>query len=154
MRSLAISLLLLAVAAGVASARDESVDELKSRLHNALPQDQPRLCMEIAEAQLHNADRLYRDGDVEKARAAVDDIVKYSEQARDSANETKKRLKNVEITVRKIAEKLRDVKRTLAFEDQSTVEQAVQRLEEVRTSLLKRMFGKEKDKDKDKDKPK
>jgi hypothetical protein len=34
------------------------------------------------------------------------------------------------------------------------VEQAVQRLEEVRTSLLKRMFGKEKDKDRDKDKPK
>jgi hypothetical protein len=49
---------------------------------------------------------------------------------------------------------LRDVKRTLAFEDQSTVDQAVQRLEEVRTSLLKQMFGKEKDKEKDKGKPK
>ncbi|MBI3476158.1 MAG: hypothetical protein HY010_10525 [Acidobacteria bacterium] len=155
MRRLAISLFLVAVVASTAAARDASVEELKFRLLNAVPQDQPRICMEIAEAQLHNADRLYRDGDIEKARVAVDEIVKYSEQARDSANETKKRLKNVEITVRKIAEKLRDIKRTLAFEDQSSVEQAVQRLEDVRTSLLKRMFSKEKDKkDKDKDKPK
>jgi soluble cytochrome b562 len=144
MRSFAIWMLLLAGLAGTAAARDESADELKSRVQKALPQDRPRLFMQIAEVQLHNADHLYQDGDVEHARAAVDDIVASSEQARDSATETKKHLKNVEITVRKIAERLRDIKRTLVVEDQAHVEHAVQRLEEIRTALLKQMFSKEK----------
>ena len=69
-----------------------------------------------------------------EARAAVDDIVTYSEKARDAAMQTRKRLKNVEIDVRKMAEKLRDIKRTLAFDDQAPVEQAIRRLEDVRTT--------------------
>ena len=135
---------LLAIVACPAAARDESVDELKARAKNALPQDRPGLCVQVAELQLHNADKLYRDGDVELGRAAVDDIVAYSEQARDSAIATKKRIKNVEIAVRKMAVRLRDIKRTLSVEEQPKVDQAVQRLEEVRTSLLKHMFSKEK----------
>ena len=47
-----------------------------------------------------------------------------------------------------MAEKLRDVKRTLAFEDQAPVEQAVHRLEDIRTSLLKAMCAKEKKEEK------
>lgn len=144
MRSLVIWTLVFTVAAGTAVARDETLDELKSRVQNALPQDRPKLCVQIAELQLRNADKLYRDGDVEQARAAVTDIVTYSEQARDSALETKKRLKNVEIAVRKVAERLRDIKRTLPYEEQPAIEHAVQRLEEIRTSLLKQMFSKEK----------
>jgi hypothetical protein len=144
MRSLALCTLLLAVVAASVAARDESVDELKARLTSALPQDRPALCIEIAELQLRNADKLYRDSDVEPGRAAVDDIVSYSEQARDSAIATKKRIKNVEIAVRKMAVRLRDIKRTLSIEEQPAVDKAVQRLEEVRTSLLKHMFSKEK----------
>ena len=150
MRSLAIWMLLFAVVAGTAAANDETVDQLKSRAENAPPQDRPHLRIRIAELQLRNADKLYKEGDVEHARAAVDEIVTYSEQARDSAVETKKHLKNIEITVRKIAERLRDIKRTLAPEDQLPIDRAVQRLEEVRTSLLQRMFSKDTDKDKEK----
>ena len=154
MRSLAIWMLLFAFAAGTASANDETLEQLKSRVPNTPPQDRPRLCVRIAELQLRNADKLYKAGDVEHARAAVDEIVTYSEQARDSAVETNKHLKHVEITVRKIAERLRDIKRILAIEDQPPIDQAVQRLEEVRTSLLQRMFSKDKDRDKDKNKEK
>lgn len=127
-----------------AAAKDQTVDELKARVANARPEDRPGLCVEIAHRQLRNADQLYNDGQIEQARAAVDDIVTYSEKARDSASQTKKHLKNVEIAVRKISEKLRDIKRTLAFEDQPPVDQAIKRLEEVRTALLKEMFSKEK----------
>jgi len=152
MRSLAIWMLLFAVVAASTAASDENLDQLKSRVPNAPPQDRPGLCIRIAELQLRNADKLYKNGDVEHARAAVDEIVTYSEQSRDSAVETKKHLKNIEIAVRKIAERLRGIKRTLAFEDQLPIDQAVQRLEEVRTSLLQRMFSKEKEKEKDKEK--
>ena len=154
MRSLAIWTLLLTVAAIAATAapssRDESIDELKVRAKNALPQDRPGLFLQVAERQLRQAGMLYKDGDVELAHAAVDEIVAYSEQARDAAIQSKKHLKNVEIGVRKIAERLRDIKRTISVEDQPSVDSAVQRLEEMRTLLLKQMFSKEKDKDKDK----
>jgi hypothetical protein len=154
MRSLAIWMLLFAFAAGTVVAGDETIDELKQRVQNAPPQDRPRLCVRIAELQLRNADKLYKAGDVEHARAAVDEIITYSEQARDFAVETNKHLKHVEITVRKIAERLRDIKRILAIEDQPPIDQAVQRLEEVRTSLLQRMFSKDKGRDKDRNKEK
>jgi hypothetical protein len=144
MRSLVMGIIVFALAVGTIAARDESVDELKSRVENAAPQDRPKPCVQIAELQLRNADTLYRNGDVEKARAAVDDIVTYSQKARDSATETKKHLKNVEIAVRKMAERLRDIKRTLSFEDQPPVEHAIQELEKIRTSLLQQMFSKEK----------
>jgi hypothetical protein len=145
MRRLAISISLITFALLLcAAAKDESVDELKSRVQSARPEDRPVLCMQIAHQQLNNADKLYNEGKVEQARAAVDDIVTYSEKARDSASQTKKHLKNVEIAIRKISEKLRDIKRTLAFEDQPPVGEAIKRLEDIRTALLKEMFAKEK----------
>jgi hypothetical protein len=143
MRSLIVCSILLAVAT-LGPARETSIDDLKSRARTAPLQDRPGLCMQIAENQLRNADRLYRDGDSEMARAAIEDIIVYSGQASDAASTTKKHLKNVEISVRKIAEKLRDVKRTLSIEDQPTVQHAIERLEDIRTSLLQQMFRKEK----------
>jgi hypothetical protein len=50
-----------------------------------------------------------------------------------------------------MAEKLRDIKRTLAFDDQPPVDQAVRRLEDVRTSLLNAMFANDKKNDKKKE---
>jgi len=142
MRPLAFAMLLLALASAY-GAKDETVDELKSRFESARLEDRPELGIRIAQHQLRDADKLYSEGNADLARADVEDIVTYSEKARDAAIQTKKRLKNVEIDVRKMAEKLRDVKRTLAFEDQAPVEQAIRRLEDIRTTLLKEMFAKE-----------
>ncbi|MGD1214600.1 MAG: hypothetical protein ABR861_06390 [Terriglobales bacterium] len=149
MRRLTISIFLITFTLILCgAAKDETVDELKSRLESARPEDRPELCIRIAQHQLRDADKLYSDGKVDQARAAVDDIVTYSEKARDAATQTKKHLKNVEIDVRKMAEKLRDIKRTIAFEDQAPVEQAIHRLEDVRTTLLKEMFAKDNRKEK------
>ena len=150
MRRVAFYLLLvvLALASTYSAAKDETVDELKSRFESAHPEDRAELGIRIAKQQLRSADKFYNDGNVEKARDAVADIVQYSEKARDAATETKKHLKNIEIDVRKMAEKLRDIKRTLAFDDQPPVDQAVRRLEDVRTSLLNAMFANDKKNDK------
>ncbi len=148
MRRLAFTMLFLAIVSAYGAARDETVDGLKSRFESAHPEDRPELGIQIARHQLRNADKLYSDGKVEQASAAVEDIVSYCEKARDAATHTRKHLKNVEIDVRKIAEKLRDIKRTLAFDDQPPVEHAIRRLEDVRTTLLKEMFAKDNKKEK------
>jgi hypothetical protein len=147
MRRLALYLL-LALGSAYGGSKDATVAELKTRLESARAEDRPVLCMQIARDQLRSADTLYQDGNVAQAAAAVDDVVTYSEKARDDATQTKKHLKNVEIDVRRMAEKLRDIKRTLAFEDQLPVERAIRRLEDVRTALLQEMFAKDKKKEK------
>lgn len=142
-----LNVLLLAVVLGsiiVAAAREETLAELKARAESARPEDRAPLCLQIAHLQLRNADKLYNEGNVEQARAAVDDIVTYSEKASESATQSKKHLKNVEIAVRKMADKLRDIRRTLNLEDQPPVDAAVKRLEDIRTTLLDAMFRKEK----------
>lgn len=143
MRRLAIWMLLAALT-GPCWAVDQSVDELKARVEHARPEERPGLCIRIAEHQLRSADKLYADGNIEQARAAVEDIVAYSEKAGTAATQSRTHLKNVEIALRKISEKLRDIKRTLNFEDQAPVDRATQRLEDIRTTLLKEMFKKEK----------
>ena len=45
-----------------------------------------------------------------------------------------------------MAEKFRDIKRTVAFDDQAPIQQTVDELEKMRTDLLSAMFGKKKDK--------
>jgi len=140
-------LLLLSVLASVslcALAKNVPVEQLKTRFVSAHPEDRPAIGIEIAQSQLRTADKLYSAGNNDAARAAVDDVVTYSEKARDAATQVNKHLKNVEIDVRKMAEKLRDIKRTLSVEDQPPVEAAIRRLEDVRTTLLKAMFTNDK----------
>ena len=143
MRAWAILGVLLAVSSLIA-AKDETIADLEARLKTARPEQQAVLYAQIAERQLAAADQLYTDGKVEEAKARVDDVISYSEKARDSAVKSGKRLKDTEITVRKMAAKLADIKRSLAFEDQPPVQAAVDRLEGIRTELLKAMFGKKK----------
>src|SRR5271167_4870515 len=97
MRRLAFTILLLALATTYGAAKDETVEALKARFEGAHPEDRPDLGMRLAQQQLRNADKLYGEGNVDQARGAVDDIVTYSEKARDAAIQSKKHLKNVEI---------------------------------------------------------
>ena len=142
MRLLVFTVLLFALPASCSAAKDETVDQLKMRFESARPEDRAELGIRIAELQLRNADTLYNKGNADPARVAVEDIASYAEKARDAAEQTQKHLKNVEIDARKMADKLRDIKRTLSVDDQPPVEQAIRRLEDVRTTLLKAMFAK------------
>ncbi len=148
MRRLALCLFLTALAAANCAAFEETVEALKSRLQNANAENRAEISIRIAQLQLRAADKFYSEGHAAEARAAVDDIVLYSEKASDSAIESRKHLKSVEIAMRKMAAKLRDVQRTLAFEDQAPVDQAAHRLEDIRTTLLNEMFSDKKDKKK------
>jgi hypothetical protein len=143
-RASAILLLLLLVTSALAPARkEESLQELLARAEAAKLQDQPNLYTEAAERQLKAADQFFNEGNIEDGRSAVKDVVTFSDKAGDAANKSGKQIKHTEITLRKMAAKLRDIKRGLAFEDQAPVQEAADHLEQLRTDLLARMFGKE-----------
>jgi uncharacterized tellurite resistance protein B-like protein len=122
--------------------KTETLQELIVREEAARVEDRPALCTEIAERQLKSADESYTAGRIEEAQAALKDVVSYSEKAHDAAIQSGKKLKNTEIDFRKMAAKLRDIKRSLNFDDQAPVQTAADRLESLRTDLLSHMFGK------------
>lgn len=142
MRKWGTILAITVAAASLAVAKEVSLDELKNRAANARPDERVDLCLQIAEHQVKAADKLYSDGNVEAAQAAIRDVISYTRQAGDAASQSGHHLKNAEIAVRKMTHRLADIKRTLAFENQLPVQTAIEALEKVRTQLLDSMFGK------------
>ena len=134
--------MLAAVGIGYGFTKELSLEQLKAKLQNAKPDDRATLSVRVAELQVENADKLYTAGKSEEAVAAIHDVVSYSEQAQQAADQTGHRLKNIEIAVRRMARRLTDIKRGLPFDDQATVQAAVERLDKIDSALLNRMFGK------------
>ena len=135
-----LALILVVASSSAAFARDETIDQLKARVESAAPKERVSLALRVAELQTNAADKLYADGKNDEARAAVKDVVSYTEKAGDAATQSGKKLKDAEITVRKIAHKLADMKRTVDLENQVPLQDAIDHLERVRTQLLAKMF--------------
>lgn len=132
-----------AVAAMSAARRVEpTVDELKARVASASVGEKAKLCDQIAEKQLAEADRLYAANDVEKAQALLTDVVTYSELSRDYSIQSHKHEKQIEISVRSMTRKLNDILHTLGHDDQTPVKDAIEHLQRVRDDLLASMFPK------------
>lgn len=124
------------------AAKDETLDQLIARADSARLEDRPALYLEIARRKTDAVDKSYNSGNAEAATATLQDVEAFSRKATNTSIQTGKKLKNVEIGLRKMAEKLRDVKRTVAFEDQAPIQGTVDQLEQMRTDLLYAMFGK------------
>jgi len=147
MRSaLVFAFLVLGVSSLVFGVDELPVTDLAAQADAAPLDRQPELYLKLAERQMKQADHLYSDGKVDEAAAAVRDVSAYSEKAAKAAVTTGKRLKNIEISIRKMSARLRDIQRTLSFDDQAPVKAAIEHLEDLRTQLLTRMFSKEKKK--------
>jgi hypothetical protein len=134
--------MVLASSFGVCSEQDPALQQLVVRAESARIEDQPALYTEAARRELSSADKLYIAGRVDDARTAVQDLVTYSDKAHDASTHSGKRLKDTEIALRKMAEKLRDMKRAVSFEEQGPLQGASDHLENLRTDLLTHMFSK------------
>jgi len=130
------------IAACSALPSQPTVAELKTRLQTARAEDKVGIALEIADRQVAAADQLFRAGKADEAQAAVKDVVSYSGQAGAAAGKTGHRIKNAEISLRKMAHRLADIKRSVAYDDQAPIQSAIDSLEKTRTDLLNKMFGK------------
>jgi hypothetical protein len=122
-------------------ASDQSAADLKARADAAQGGERANLSLEYAHRQLEDANTLYTQGDVDKAEAAIQEVLAYSHKAADAASSSGKRLKQTEIELRKLEHRMRDIGQSLNIDDRPPVEKAVQELEQVRADLLARMFG-------------
>ena len=124
-----------------AKSTEEPLEALKARAENARPHEQAHLFATIARREVDEADRLYTSGDVNHAKEAVNDVVRYAGRATEAAQKSGKHLKDTEIILRATVRRLDDVGKTLNFEDRPDVESAVKQVEKFRQQLLDRMFG-------------
>ena len=123
--------------------KDDSLAELKERADAGKPQDQPHLYIDVADRQLDTATAKFDSGDVGAAQSAVQDVATYGHKAAASAVQARKDMKKTEISLRKIVIKLRDLKRSVSFEDRAPIQTAIDDLEKMRTELLSKMFAKD-----------
>jgi len=144
MRIRAVVLLFFALSAVAAPGEEVPASELAARAAAAPLEEQPSLYIKAAERQLKVADKLYDDGNPDAAAPLVKDVAEYSGKATEASVRSGKHLKGTEIGIRKMAERLRDIQHRLNYDDQAPVKAAVDKLEELRTQLLNRMFAKDK----------
>ena len=136
------SLLLICSLASVA--KEKSREQMIQEAQAAPLKEQPSLYIKIARNELQAADKFYSSGNPDSARAAVEHVAEYADKATEASIQSGNKLKNTEINIRKMADKLRDIKRNLNFDDQPPVQSAMDKLEDMRNKLLARMFGKKK----------
>jgi hypothetical protein len=126
------------------SAANETVAQLEKRLESARREEQPPICLALVWRYIEQSSKAYADGKAEDAGKAIQQAGQFAEQATTAALDSGKHQKRVEIELRKMAHRLRDMNRTLAFEDQPTVQAAVDRIEDLRSRILQHMFAKKK----------
>ena len=141
-RTITLCALGATLAASASPSNEPTLEELKARLSSTSVGDRPHLCVQIAEKQLAEADKLYAAAEVEKGQAALTDVVAFSELARDYAIQSHKYQKQTEIAARSMSRKLTDLLHSLGREEQVPVRDAINRLQRVRDDLLFAMFPK------------
>jgi hypothetical protein len=141
-RTITLCALGATLAASASPSNEPTLEELKARLSSTSIGDRPHLCVQIAEKQLAEADKLYAAAEVEKGQAALTDVVAFSELARDYAIQSHKYQKQTEIAARSMSRKLTDLLHSLGREEQVPVRDAINRLQRVRDDLLFAMFPK------------
>jgi hypothetical protein len=134
---------LLAVLTALAATAAQTATELKTRADAARGGDQVKLCMEYARQQLEASNKLFDEGDAEKGQAMIREVVQYARKAADAAATSGKHVKDTEIKLRRLADRMQDVAESLAFEDRQPVRQAVEELQQIRSDLMVKMWGPE-----------
>jgi hypothetical protein len=142
LRLYGIALLMLAASlcARAVAATELTINELKAKVATTPVGGRPHLCVQIAQRQLDVADKFYAADNTEKAQPALNDVVAFSEQARDYAIQSHKYQKQTEIAVRGMTRKLTDLMRSLPHDQQAPLQDAIKRLQRVRDDLIAAMF--------------
>jgi hypothetical protein len=121
--------------------RDEPLGQLIAKADAASGTPQVDLSIEVANRELKLTLDAYKANNPAQGRSSLEQIVKYSDKAHSAAIHSGKKIKHAEIRIRRISERLRDLKLNVDPDDQPVVQAAIDKLESFRTELLKSMFG-------------
>jgi hypothetical protein len=116
--------------------------DAKSRADAATGPDKAKFALEYTEQAAKTADKAFKDGKDEEGSAALADVKQYAKIASDAAIQSGKHDKEVEINLRKIVNRLVEVKIARPFDQQPEVQQAIDAVDSARNNILEFMFKK------------
>jgi hypothetical protein len=85
-------------------------------------------------------DDAFSAGNTEEAQVALADVIEYGVRAARESTNTGKRMKQTEIALRKIADRLDGIGKSVDVDSRPPVVEGVKKLEAARNDLLFRMF--------------
>jgi hypothetical protein len=141
------SLRIVAVALALASMVHaiDTMEELRAKLEHSTGGNKAKFALEIADRQIEQANAEFTAGNTEKGQALIKEVADLVEVAGEAAIGANKRVKDTEISTRKLERRMEDIHRTVAFEDQDQIDESLKRIGVVRNKLLDRMFNLDED---------
>ena len=139
---LLLILVFAALSFGPALANEPTVEELKAKAEAARGDQAAELYAELTQKLIEVANQQFTEGAPTQGHTTIKEAVEAAEKARAAAaGSHSRRVKKTEIALRKAARRLDEVRRSLAFEDRPPVEEAVNRIEQLRMQILNQMFA-------------
>jgi succinate dehydrogenase/fumarate reductase-like Fe-S protein len=135
------SIMIVVALALSANAEQKTLDQLKTEVEHASPDQQGRLYAEIADSMVFVADKQFTDGESVKGHVTVQEILQYATRAHDLAIQTRKKMKETEKSLRQCRHRMENMRRTLAAEDRPKVEAVEKQLEKLTEEVLESMFA-------------
>jgi len=114
----------------------------KARIASSNGVDKIKNSLYYAELQTKAADQAYRNGKDADALADLQDVRTYAQLAADTSMDLRKREKDTEIAIRKIAKRLLDMKQSVDFDEQPAVQKVLDAVQSTHDQLLDFMFKK------------
>jgi len=145
-----ISIVILLAAGLSASAKQQSLDQLKAEAEKANGGHQAQLYGQLAELTVEVADQQFTQGDSVQGQETVKQVLEYATRAHDISLEKHKKMKEIEIHLRETQRRLESVRRTLAADDRPALEEVEKKLADFRQDLLNAMFAPKKKKEENK----
>lgn len=142
------TLILLLMSATLTWAQQHrTIEQERAEAEKASGGHQAQLYGDLALRTVDLADQQYAEGQSVKAQESIKQVLEYATRAHDLTLSSKKKMKEVEISLRLTQRRLEGVRHTLAAEDRPYVESVEKKLADFRQDILNAMFapkGKEK----------
>jgi hypothetical protein len=115
-------------------------DELLAEAEQATRAKRAKLYLRLSERSLNEAKTEYDNGNSDQGRASLQKFMEYAREAFRTAKESGKHLKQTEIGLRKFGRKLKDLKRSVNFEDQKPISDIGPEIQQMRDELMRKMW--------------
>jgi hypothetical protein len=114
--------------------------DVKAKADAAIGGDKAKLAVEYTQEATKSADAAYKQGKDEEGDKYLLDIAQYAKLASDAAMQSSKHEKDTEINLRKIVNRLVDIKNTRPYDQQDQVQKTIDSVDSARNALLEFMF--------------
>ena len=134
---------LIVLSGTMATAVDKkgTIEELKARIEQTKKaKDRVELAVEIVERQFDSADKAYGAGNNDEGQKELADVEKYGVMAADESSKSGERMKQTEIALRKVEERLDNLAHSVDIDARPPVRNTLNLIDKARNALLLHMF--------------